>query len=140
MKLTQLVKATKLHERIVELDKEITGLEKVALMIANGKTEIKLSLKVIDLSKTPESEKVTLDEDGFMHRGPKSPLNTGGLFSYITFGSCATPKEEKKQYDAEIKELIPDNVALQVLGVVLAGKMEARELAIKQLKKLGILI
>lgn len=137
MKLTQLEKAKKLHDRLTELAGEIEQLQKTAVLIANKKSEIKFSLKVTDKEKVSDKNKVTIDADGFMKRGGCSDHSTfSGLWGFIDPTRKAS--SQKKVYDAEVKEIIPDNVALQVLGVILAGKIEAKELAEKALKKLGV--
>jgi hypothetical protein len=138
MKLPQLKKAQKLFDRVQELDKEIIEIEKSADLIANKRTEIKLSLKVNDTEeKEKEKSKVEFDEDGSIIQRMQEIQR--GLFGYITMNSPGfSCEKQKKEYTLKQDHVISDNVALQVLGVILADKMEARKLAIKALNKIGI--
>lgn len=139
MKLPQLKKAQKLFERIQELDKEIIEIEKSADLIANKKTDIKLTLKVNDQEeKVKDSEKVTLDEDGSLSFG------TGGYMDHMRralYGFSMLPPPScnpKKECTIKQDYILSDTVAIQVLGVILAEKLEARKLAIKALNKIGV--
>lgn len=134
MTASQFAKAQKLFDRLKELDAEILECEKYADMIANKKMEIKLSLKMNDLEAAEkEKHKVCFDGDGSLmsnyHRAYMS-----GLFGIMT----PAANEKEKKYTDKYDSQIPDRVALKVLGVLLADKLEARELAIKALGKMGI--
>lgn len=142
MKLTQLEKAQKLYARVKELDGEIIEVEKLAQLISSKKTSIKLSLKVNDLEKVNDSDKVTLDEDGSLKYGSEASSMASrmfGLWMPSPFGSC-TDIAKKDAPDSQFKSEISDSVCLGILGVLLASKMEARELAIKALNKIGVQI
>jgi len=134
MNATQFAKAQKLFDRVKELDAEILEIEKTAQLIASNKTEIKLSLKINDLEKHGKKQRV-LDEDGSLLGDSPIGRNPFSLF----FGLDRTQEQKSvKEYDVKQDSIIPDRVALQVLGVLLADKMEARDLAIKRLNKIGI--
>lgn len=136
MKLTQLEKAQKLYDRVKELDGEIIEIEKLAQLIADKKTEIKLTLKINDLEeKDKEKSKVAFDEDGSLIHGAYARSLMASMFT-IRLQGCDPEKEKKytDKFDCDIS----DRITLQVLGVLLADKLEARTLAIKALNKLGI--
>lgn len=138
MKLPQLKKAQKLFDRVQELDKEIIEIEKSADLIANKKTDIKLSLKVNDIEKVEQDKnKVHFDEDGSLSCGDPADYMRRAMYGLPMF-AFADPAKPKKEYTIKQDCVISDNVALQVLGVLLADKMEARKLAIKALNKIGI--
>jgi hypothetical protein len=134
MKLTQLEKAQKLYDRVKELDKEIMEIEKTAELIATKKTEIKLSLKVSDLEPKKHEKEPILDADGSLINNKGSQVSPWRLI----YGTLAPKPEQEKEYASKIANTIPDNLALQLLGVLLADKSEARNLAIKALNKIGI--
>jgi hypothetical protein len=140
MKLTQLEKAKKLHGRLLELDVEILEMEKVAELIANKKTEIKISLKVDDVETVEkEKNKVRIDADDSLDFG-QSDFRKSMYSMWMPFGGSCSDKPKKKEWTLKQDYTVPDNVALQVLGVLMAEKMHARELAIKALNKLGVTV
>jgi hypothetical protein len=139
MNLKQLQKAQKLYDRIKELDAEIIEVEKVAQYLADKKTSVKFSVKVTDIEKIKEKDKVSLDADGSLIYGQRSPMDTY-KFMFSPFGLPSCTPEKKEAPDASYKCDISDSVCLGVLGVVLASKMEARELAMKALNKIGITV
>lgn len=130
MNLLQLDKAQKLYSRIKELESEISEIEKTAQTVANKKTKIKISLTVNDLEGPKKKEKV-LDEDGSLISGAnRSPWS-------FMFTPALLPAKKGCLGDTH-EAVIPDSVALQILGVLLAEKIEARRLALLALKKIGI--
>lgn len=137
MKTNQFEKAQKLYLRVKELDGEIIEIEKAAELVANKKTEIKISLKVNDMEqKASEKNKVEIDEDGSLRLGSDHTVFVSSIFGFRMSG-CSSDKP-KKEYTLRQDHLISDTVAIQVLGVLLAEKLEARKLAIKSLNKIGI--
>lgn len=139
MNLKELQKAQKLYDRIKELDAEIIEVEKVAQYVADKKASVKFSIKVTDTEKVKDKDKVSLDADGSLVYGQRSPLDAY-KFMFSPFGLPSCTPEKKESPDASYKCDVSESVCLGVLGVVLASKMEARELAMKALKKIGITI
>jgi hypothetical protein len=130
MDFKKLDKAAKLHERIKQLDKEIIDIERLALMVATKKTELKFSLKVNDLEKTEVPKKTTCSDE--------LVISFQGMFGGLY--SPPTKKKDVKKYDHKFSEIVSDTLALQLLGVVIEDKKHIRELALKQIKKLGVTI
>jgi hypothetical protein len=127
MRITQFEHARKLHDRIKELDAEIIGLERAASDIANKQADIRISMEVND------RERVHFDES------VSSPYGRSPLFEMMFPGlSHSHIKPTQKGHIIKQDHVISDSVALQVLGVLLAEKLEARALAIKALNKIGI--
>lgn len=133
MDLKELDKAQRLYARIKELDAEIIGIEKLASLVSTKKTSIKLSLRIEDLEKVKDSEKTIIDCDGSLSLG----YDSLGVFRFFMPSSLGSPKEATK-HDGSLESDLTDSVCLGVLGVLLQSKIEARELAIKSLNRMGV--
>jgi hypothetical protein len=133
MNITKLEKASKLVERMKEVDQEVIALEKLADQIANKRSEIKLTLNVVDLEKKEKGEEVQFDEDGSIVKPNSNPYGI-----VLFFGGGQTKPEEKKENGEKFKQDISDTAALNIIGVLLLEKQEIRKAIFKQLEKLGV--
>jgi hypothetical protein len=133
MDLKELEKAQRLYARIKELDAEIISIERLALLASTKKTSIKLSLTIEDLEKVKDSEKTIIDCDGSLSLGHDSL----GVFKFFMPSFPGTPKKAQ-EHDGSLESDLTDSVCLGVLDVLLQSKIEARELAIKSLNRMGV--
>jgi hypothetical protein len=137
MNITKLEKASKLIERMKEVDQEVIALEKLADQIANKRSEIKLTLNVVDLEKKEKGEGVQFDEDGSIikpHTVASIPYVLWGFGS----GAGGNTSEKKEEKGEKFKQDISDTVALNIIGVLMFEKLEIRKAIFKQLEKLGV--
>jgi hypothetical protein len=134
MKLSRFEKAQKVYEQVKQLDKEIIEIEKIAGMVANGRNEIKLSIKLNDLEKQKDSDKVKFDDDGSLVMPGQ---NNNNSFSFLVFSSPPR-KEEERKYTTRLDDQLTDEATLQVLGVLIMNKNEKRQALIIALQKIGL--
>jgi hypothetical protein len=140
--LRSLEKANKILENVKELDRLIIQLERLAMILSNKKSSVKITLTVDDLEK--EIKEPVIDEDGSMIiRG------TDNLLKYLreqhermmfrtVYGSCSTPPIIK--HDESLTQTITDTAGLGILGVLLGEYQSQRTQYLNQLQKLGFKI
>ena len=134
MTFKNLEKATKLYEKIKQLDSEIIEIEKFALTVANNDTECSFELKCKDLTKQKEGEeKVKIDEDGSLLDGLRytSLLNPYSFLSSIP----RIPAEDKNE--TIIKGQLSVNNVMAMLGILLNDKQTKRQYLIDKLSQLS---
>jgi hypothetical protein len=129
MDFKKLENAQKAYDEIKKLDAEIIVIEKVAMVVAQNKTEIIFKMSVEDLEKKPKKDDI-LDGDGSLKLGDSAQ---SGLF--VWFGGATNVKEPEKDV-MQILEAIPDTTALQVLGVLMNVKQERRKQLIDYMNKI----
>lgn len=134
MNLKQLGNSQKMYTDIKALDAEIVEIEKVAMLIADGKAVVKLTMDVTDTSKKPEVKKEDSDYESEVKR--YQSFFTGGLLYPLT--GSGSPKEEQKKPDNQLKSELSDNLSLNVLAVLLYDKQQKRLALLNKLKRIGV--
>lgn len=133
MKLNTLDRATKLYNRIQELDKQIVEVEKYAHRLANHTLEVTVHFSI----PNTEPEKVTFDEDGSIRAYGQSPLKNliqeMQAFRWPTYSTDGVVKGTQEQMNFTITE----TMALQMVGIVIQQKANMRRALINELKGLG---
>lgn len=127
---------------IKSIDLEIIKIEKLAIILAENKTETTLELSVNDLTeKESEENKVKIDEDGgFCRGGYTSPTNhfmdaLNYRIETIMGGERSDCRvEKKKNYNVKISEY----AALNILGVLLGEAQQRRKKLVDSINKIGI--
>lgn len=138
MDFKKLEKAINIYKDIQAIDKEITDLDRFAMMVVNGDTESSIQLKIVDIGKQEDdSPTVSFGEDGSLVR-PR--LDWGTLFKLrmtpFSYGSCELKNTSENEHC--INYSLSENSMLQILGVLLCGKQEKRKELISQLERLGV--
>lgn len=152
MNLKNLEQATEIYKRIKKLDKEISELNSIAILLGNEETECSFELKVKDLQKEKDdSEKVTIDSDGSLnfHKGNNDfgesaqeiyqRLMNARILSHnplISSGSIKNSDDTK--YAKILKNDISDITALNLLGVILIAKQDERRNHVLWLESIGV--
>lgn len=136
MNLSRLEKATRLMEKMREVDAEIVKFEALAEQISSKPSKIKISLNVEDLS--PKKEEI-LNSDGDLIKSSGTTSAGLGLWTGYLSGmrGILTPKEFKENSDTLDYE-ISDTTALRIIGVLLAEKQEIREAIFREFKRIGV--
>ena len=137
MELKKLTKASKILDRIKELDKEIIELDKLAMVAVNDKMNIELNLTIENLSKKEDQEnKVTIDSDGSLNFGGSSE----GLEEMYRrmMGFSLGLQEQMKKNTTELKNKLTSKDFLLILKVLLDSKNEERNSLFNQLSNLGV--
>ena len=133
MKLKELEQASKIIERIKELDMEIMELDKFAMNLASFNHDVEIIVKAKNLEQKKKDK--VLDSDGSLCEKP------GGLstFSFMLnpFGQ-GSPKE--KDYDSKYKTETNDRLGLIVIGTILQIKTEERLSLINNLRTFNVSI
>ena len=139
MELKKLNKASKIFDRIKELDKEIIELDKLAIVAINDKTEIKLNLTIENITKKENDEnKVSFDEDGSLVFG-RSVGRISGLYGFWEQRMNELSSEIKQPKNTtELKNKLNSRDFLLVIKVLLESKNEERNSLFKQLSDLGV--
>jgi hypothetical protein len=132
MKLTKLSRINEGFEKLKQLDKEVLAIERLAELVANKKSEIHINLTAVDLEKRAKNE-IYLDSDGSLVNRNKP--SSGGISSYI-FYSSEPPKPPEDSVD--VKELIGDVHALELLGLLILQKQQQRVAILNAFRKLGV--
>lgn len=140
MTASQFEKAQKLYKTVQDITAEIIQIESIAETIASRQTKVVLSLRVDDLTAVEEEKgKVSFDQDGSLIHGVPTYNPMQSLYSMfripdgrIGIASCKSNSGINKEYS------ISDTVTLQVLGVLLADKIQERNNAMKLLAKIGV--
>jgi len=131
MNLKKLERATKALEKIKSLDSEIVELEKIAELLANGETEVKLSMSIQDLKPIEDTptEKPTESLQDYLDAARSS--------MFVGWRGMPEPKKQDKnikKYDATISA----KNGLYILSALLMDKQEKRKYYIDQLNYYGI--
>jgi hypothetical protein len=136
MNITKLEKASKLIERMKEVDQEVIALENLADQIANKRSEIKLTLNVVDLEKKEKGEGVQFDENWSIVKLNNYGISPFGL-SWMPAGLMPSTNTAESKGE-KFKQDISDTAALNIIGVLMFEKLEIRKAIFKQLEKIGV--
>lgn len=145
LSIKQFEQATKIMQWVKALDAEINSIEKFALMIANNEVNTTFTLNIDNLTAKSETEgRITIDEHGDMKpyekfREMSEPsFSNHGLYMFhqiigrIDRTNSNDPNKHKISYP------LNENATMQVLGVILADRMERRKFLMDKLNKMGI--
>ena len=134
MTFKNLEKATKLYEKIKQLDAEIIEIEKFALIVANNETECSFEIRCKDFTKQKEDEeKVKFDENGSLL---DSRRYTSLLNAYSFLSSIPRRYTEDKN-ETIIKSQLSVNNVMAMLGILLNDKQTKRQHLIDKLSQLS---
>jgi hypothetical protein len=143
MILKQLEISQKVYNEFKALDAEILEIEKVAMLVANGDTEVNLSLNVKDTSVKEPKSKVNFDEDGSLMKSGQLGFRVE-MFNpfemYTKHLSGLSQLKEEKQPATTLKSKLSENMSLNILAVLLSIKMEERAKLIRKLNRFGVTI
>jgi hypothetical protein len=131
--------AAKAVAHIKELDAEIIEIERFAISVADGETSLKLNLEAVSNKPAKQKKEDVLDEDGSLRSHTISGSDLRNIM--ISFGSFypGAPEEPKaKKNTTSFKSDLPDTVGLQMLGVLLAYKIQVRDGLIRTLQAYSI--
>jgi hypothetical protein len=139
--LGNLAKLAKIHKELKKLDSEIIALEKMAMLLANNKTEVSFTLSVIDLD-VKDCNKAHTNENGdlmmpdYMQATRNMLANMYGVHpDNVRMHGDPRVKPKNK---IGLKETIDDTTGLSILGVILGHKQSTRSALLYTLKQLGI--
>lgn len=136
--INSLEKASKLLNKIQDLDKKIIAIEKLAIKIANDPVKIKVDFNLANKRIKEENDsKVSFDEDGSIIYGEQPrfmSIHDMMIANMRRFG------EEKNEATETFSFSINDFVGLEVLGVVLNDLQKERNQLIHKIKGLGFKI
>jgi hypothetical protein len=135
MKLSEVEKLKDAYDRVRKLDGEILSIEKLALMVSEKRTEIKMSVTVDDLDEKAKG-RVRFDEDGSI-MGESSPMRWS-LTQMLAYASPTTPDPEASKTTTSIQFVIPDSLALRLLGELYASKDAERKEILKYFREIGV--
>lgn len=123
MELKKLEKASKILERVKQLDKEIIAIDKKANLILDNETEITFNLRIENKKIKNKSKKQ-----------PEENIRTH-VDIFNMFHSFHKIAEEKIKNEVVINsEKIDDKTALAILGVMLNKKNNERLRLINQIE------
>jgi hypothetical protein len=134
--LSTLEKSVKILDKIKELDKEIIEIEQAAMLLADTESntiEMTLSFNQKDEQKPIVEEPKKHDE---YCNDVHSWINERVNYIRLSMGLNESPKNNQNKHTLS-KELTV-NVGMQILGIVLAGKIDRRNNLISQLNNLGV--
>jgi len=151
MNIQKLNKATKILEQLKQLDAEILSLDRFAIKVANRDTSCSIAISLEDHTKQSEKKENAFDEHGFIKKQyleeekKSNPQNFYDAISSLRsrmglpiydIGVCQFPIIPKETEKLEHK--LSDKETLEVLGILLASKQQARQLLLKALEQLGV--
>lgn len=142
MNLNKLEKASKILEQIKTLDKQILELDQFAIKVANCDTDCTVKIDLVNLFKEPKKEEV-FDEYGSiknLYLGKPEPVSfySFGMDLHRSFlGQLEKDKKIKPVPDKSLEHRLTDKETLQILGIMLNSRHEARKLLLVALNKLG---
>lgn len=137
MDIKQFEKAKRIYEKIAILDKEITELDKYAMLLANEDGEVSFEMNFkqeaeevqpLDIESAEDIRDISSRVDSWMR-----DYMTNHLF-WNTSSSKPKYKEDK------LRETISTISALKILGILLHEKRTKRDDLINSLKKIGVFI
>lgn len=132
MKLQNLEKSTKILEAIKKLDSEIVGIEKHAMRIVSGEIKTNIEFSFEDKNKKVET-KAEFDEDG--------SLIFSRAFSRVWMDSINGSSENvPTNTDTISNNDIPEELSLQLLGVMLHYKNSIRKSLLTKLERMGFIV
>ena len=134
MKLKELEQASKIIERIKELDMEIMELDKFAMNLAAFNHDVEIIVKAKNLEQKKKDK--VLDSDGSLCSGEKPGSST--FMFMVPWDLSKQPKE--KDYDSEYKTETNDRLGLIVIGTILQIKTEERLSLINNLRTFNVSI
>lgn len=141
LKVKTIERIKAIYDSVKTLDGEIIELEKLGLLIADKKTEIKLNLSVNDLeAEKKEKSKAIFDEDGSLISGPRPDYGIHPLLGIpmpMMFRTDSFKNIAQASDAPSIYWQIPDKTAPMILGVLLSQKQEERNNLLESLKKYG---
>ena len=115
MNIRELERATKIFEKIKDIDKQINELDKFAISVVNGNVKCNLLLSVEDLSQQEIDETI----------------------ENLSFESMFMPMLAKKnRVTKELKSEITENYALKILAIFLNDKKEQRQKLVNKLESI----
>jgi len=143
MDLAKLEKAAKILAQIQTLDKEIIEIDKFAIKVANRDCDCNIKIDLTEVDKENKKENV-FDEYGFIknqyltgdtEKPVVQPLPLSSLFD--RWGVSPASITPVKPVDQVLGSKLSDKETLQILGILLNNKNEARKVLLKSLKLLG---
>jgi hypothetical protein len=144
MNLKKLEKATKILEQIKKLDAEILELDRFAIKVANRDTDCNVSISLVDKSPEVKREHI-FGEYGFLkpeYTGEQEKPKESSMYDIMHslrmgwFGQQASIKHVVVTDCLQHK--LSDKETLQILGILLGNKHDARALLIKALNQMGV--
>ena len=138
--LTKLEKAVKILEQIKVLDKEISEIDRYAMMIANGEVTAKCELKFAKPNEKPNEKPKENDTNinNILAERYGNNYTPFSLFRDIMRFANDLPTETKKEETLLLKYDLTDKLTLSVLAVFLSDKQTERQKLINKIKSLGI--
>ncbi len=144
MKQIDLEKATGILAEIKALDVQISEINKMAQLAAEGEIKASFQLRVEDLAKQKEEAEKQKDGRDFcseiqqksLHSAMEETLrNIVGNHGFVHFGGrgSRTPKSE-----LVLQQDCNEIITLEILGVILGYKLNIRRSLLAELEKLGV--
>lgn len=132
MELKKIERATKIVERIKEIDIQISDIEKMAVKVAEGNSDNNFVLNLLLPDKS--EDKVQFDEDGSIMRN--NPNTMGGIMGMI-FGAINGEPATKKHGDSiSLSQPLTDIAILQILAVIISERQTERKKLIDKIERL----
>ena len=134
MSYQKLEQAAGLFFKLQQLDKQIAEIEKVAMLAADGESEVNLSLSILSTveMKNPEPD----DTDEYFQGGiPKE------LMEHFERNGMAPPTIKylkPQQVPKAFYNTLSDTVTLQILGMLMYEKNMLRKEIIEKIKELNL--
>jgi hypothetical protein len=137
----QLIKCNKALRQVEQLDSEIINIEKIAMLVSDGKFESSFELKIRDLSrKDKEKQESLFDKDRSLKSG-NIPYEISLPLSFFCMGlpyQQKTQEQEGKKFDFILNPALSESLILRILGLMLTELQQERETLLNELQKHGI--
>lgn len=139
MELKKLNKASKIFDRIKELDKEIIVLDKLVIVAINHKTEIKLNLTIENITKKENDEnKVSFNENTSLVFGRSVGIKSNLYRFWQQIMNELSSETKQPKNTTELKNKLNSRDFLLVIKFLLELKNEERNSLFEQLSDLGV--
>lgn len=135
MSYQKLERAAELYIKLQQLDEQIAGLEKIAMLAADGTSEVSLQLSILSTNGMDLPEKVDEDDDSYFNTLIPPHIRN-------RFNGAPTPtygKHEPQQPKQEMfYHTLSDVVTLQILGMLMYEKKTIRKEVVERIKELNL--
>ena len=133
MSYQKLQQAAELYVKLQQLDEQIAGLEKVAMLAADGESEVSLNLSILPTAEMRNPDPEETDEY-FQGRIPTALMN-----HFANYG-MSVPKYGQVKTKAPVSffQSLSDVVTLQILGMLMYEKKMLRKEIVEKIKELNL--